>query len=144
MIPGTWRGQDGSGNDRAQLFGGLALFLFAIRQLSLTLKRLSEIRLKQLLQRAAGGPWREATTDAVLTSITSSSSATTRLIVAMGMEGEICLGPGIALMIAANIGTCTLELIAAVGSSAAARLTSLAHFAINCFEALLFFPFRWL
>lgn len=252
----------------AKIFGGLALFLFAIGQLSQTLKRLAGTRLKQLLQRVVGGPWRGVTTGAVvtflvqsssvtvllllgmvnagiinlrqavyvilgsevgttitaqvvafkvatlfypllifgfifkvvvrreklkdggefifslgliflamkimsdgarplrdypvvielissfgvypllgiaigavLTAITSSSSATTSLIIAMGMEGVIGLGPGIALMIGANIGTCVLELIASVGTSVSARRTGLAQFVINLCGALLFFPF---
>lgn len=78
---------------------------------------------------------------AVFTSITSSSSATTSLIIAMGMEGVIDLQSGIALMIGANIGTCTLELIAAIGTNITARRTGMAQFLINIIGALLFYPF---
>ena len=78
---------------------------------------------------------------AIFTSITSSSSATTSLIIAMGMEGVIDLRSGIALMIGANIGTCTLELIAAIGTSLSARRTGLAQFLVNIIGASLFYPF---
>jgi phosphate:Na+ symporter len=78
---------------------------------------------------------------ALFTAITSSSSATTSLVIAMSMEGVIGLPSGIALIIGANIGTCVLELIAAVGTSLAARRTAMAQFMINIIGALLFYPF---
>ncbi|MDY0350083.1 MAG: Na/Pi cotransporter family protein [Desulfobulbaceae bacterium] len=78
---------------------------------------------------------------AALTAITSSSSATTSLVIAMSMENIIDLKAGIALIIGANIGTCVLELIAAAGANTAARRTGMAQFMINVFGALLFFPF---
>jgi phosphate:Na+ symporter len=78
---------------------------------------------------------------AVLTAMTSSSSATTSLIIAMSMENIIDLKSGIALVIGANIGTCVLELVATAGTSTAARRTGMAQFMINVFGAVLFFPF---
>lgn len=78
---------------------------------------------------------------ALFTAITSSSSATTSLVIAMSMEGVIGLPSGIALIIGANIGTCVLELVAAVGTNLAARRTAMAQFMINVIGALLFYPF---
>jgi len=78
---------------------------------------------------------------AAMTAITNSSSATTSLVIAMSMEGIIGLQSGIALIIGANIGTCVLELIAAVGTNTAAKRTGMAQFIINIFGALLFYPF---
>lgn len=78
---------------------------------------------------------------ALFTAITSSSSATTSMVIAMSMEGVIGLPSGIALIIGANIGTCVLELIAAVGTNLAARRTGMAQFMINIIGAALFYPF---
>ncbi len=78
---------------------------------------------------------------ALFTAITSSSSATTSLVIAMSMEGIIGLPAGIALIIGANIGTCVLELIAAIGTNLAARRTAMAQFMINVIGAILFYPF---
>lgn len=78
---------------------------------------------------------------ALFTATTSSSSATTSMVIAMSMEGVIDLPSGIALIIGANIGTCVLELIAAVGTNLAARRTGMAQFMINIIGALLFYPF---
>lgn len=78
---------------------------------------------------------------ALLTAITNSSSTTTSLVIAMGIEGVIPLNSGIALVIGANIGTCVLELIAIIGTNTAAKRTGVAQFIINVFGALIFFPF---
>jgi phosphate:Na+ symporter len=78
---------------------------------------------------------------ALFTAITSSSSATTSMVIAMSMEGVIGLPSGIALIIGANIGTCVLELIAAIGTNLAARRTAMAQFMINVIGAVLFYPF---
>jgi phosphate:Na+ symporter len=78
---------------------------------------------------------------ALFTAVTSSSSATTSLVIAMSMEGVIGLPAGIALIIGANIGTCVLELIAAIGTNLATRRTAMAQFMINVIGAMLFYPF---
>ncbi|WP_163339404.1 Na/Pi cotransporter family protein [Desulfopila sp. IMCC35008] len=77
---------------------------------------------------------------AVFTAITSSSSATTSLVIAMSMEGVIDLPSGIALIVGANLGTCVLELIATIGTSISARRTGLAQFMINMLGAVMIFP----
>ena len=56
----------------------------------------------------------------------------TSLVIAMSMEGVIDLRTGITLIIGANIGTCVLELIAAVGTNLAARRTGMAQFPDQC------------
>jgi phosphate:Na+ symporter len=78
---------------------------------------------------------------ALLTAITSSSSATTSMVIAMSMEGVIDLPSGIALIIGANIGTCVLELIATAGTNTAAKRTGVAQFIINLLGAVIFYPF---
>jgi len=77
----------------------------------------------------------------IITAITSSSSATTSLVIAMSMEGVIDLTSGIGLIVGANIGTCVLELIAIVGTNISAKRTGVAQFIINIFGALLIYPF---
>lgn len=77
---------------------------------------------------------------AIFTAITSSSSATTSLVIAMSSEGAIDLMTGITLVVGANIGTCVLELIAVAGSRVNAKRTGLAQFLINLIGALLIYP----
>ncbi len=78
---------------------------------------------------------------AVFTAITSSSSATTSLVIAMSMEGIMPLHSGIALIIGANVGTCVLELVATIGTNSAAKRTGLAQFMVNLVGAVIFYPF---
>ena len=78
---------------------------------------------------------------ALFTAITSSSSATTSLVIAMSMEGVIPLQSGIALIIGANIGTCVLELVATIGTNCDAKRTGLAQFMVNLVGAVIFYPF---
>ena len=77
----------------------------------------------------------------IFTTITSSSSATTSLVIAMSMEGVVGLTSGITLIIGANIGTCVLELVAIVGTNNSAKRTGMAQFFINLLGALLIYPF---
>jgi phosphate:Na+ symporter len=78
---------------------------------------------------------------AFIAGITQSSSATTSLVIAMGAAGVIDLGPGIALVMGANIGTCFLELFAAIGATTPAKRTAIAQTLINIIGVTIFLPF---
>jgi len=77
---------------------------------------------------------------ALIAGVTQSSSATTSLVIAMGAGGAIDLGPGIALVMGANIGTCFLELFAAIGATTPAKRTAIAQTIINVIGVALFLP----
>ncbi|MFW9889866.1 MAG: Na/Pi cotransporter family protein [Candidatus Thorarchaeota archaeon] len=78
---------------------------------------------------------------ALIAGVTQSSSATTSLVIAMGAAGVIDLGPGIALVMGANIGTCFLELFAAIGATTPAKRTAIAQALINVIGVVIFLPF---
>lgn len=78
---------------------------------------------------------------ALIAGITQSSSATTSLVIALGMGGVIRLDAGIALVMGANIGTCFLEIVAAIGATSPAKRTALAQTMINVVGVLMFIPF---
>jgi phosphate:Na+ symporter len=78
---------------------------------------------------------------ALIAGVTQSSSATTSLVIAMGAVGVIDLGPGIALVLGANIGTCFLELFAGIGATSPAKRTALAQTVINITGVAIFLPF---
>ncbi|MHA2213542.1 MAG: Na/Pi cotransporter family protein [Candidatus Thorarchaeota archaeon] len=77
---------------------------------------------------------------AFIAGVTQSSSATTSLVIAMGISGVIELSPAIALIMGANIGTTFLELFAAVGATTPAKRTALAQALINILGVLIFLP----
>ena len=78
---------------------------------------------------------------ALIAGVTQSSSATTSLVIAMGGAGMIELGPGIALVMGANIGTCFLELFAGIGATTPAKRTAIAQTIINIVGVAIFLPF---
>jgi len=78
---------------------------------------------------------------AIFTAIIQSSSATTCLIIAMGIDGAIDLKSAIALIFGANLGTCALELIASISTSPATKRTALSQVMINIISIMIFYPF---
>ncbi len=78
---------------------------------------------------------------AIFTAIIQSSSATTGLVIAMGMENVITLPAAIALIFGANIGTTITGLIASIGSRLSSKRTAIAQLMINVGGVLLFLPF---
>ncbi len=78
---------------------------------------------------------------AIITGIIQSSSATSGLVIAMGMEGVIDLKAAVAVMIGANIGTCVTVLIASIGSSISSKRAAWFHLIFKTIGALIFIPF---
>ena len=75
---------------------------------------------------------------ALFTAVIQSSSATTGLVIAMGMEGVLTLPAAIALILGANIGTCITGLFAAIKSSKSAKRLAIAHLLFNSLGVLIF------
>lgn len=76
----------------------------------------------------------------VFTAVVQSSSATTGLVIAMGLEGVITLPAAIALMLGANLGTCITGFLAALNSSLNAKRLALAQFLKNMAGVLVLWP----
>jgi phosphate:Na+ symporter len=95
------------------LFGGLALFLFGLDQLSEGLKQAAGDALKTLLTRLTSNRFLGALTGAVVTGILNSSSVTTVLVVGFVTAGIMSLPQSVAVIMGANIGsTVTAQLLA--------------------------------
>lgn len=78
---------------------------------------------------------------AIFTGIIQSSSATTAIIIALGMNNLITLNSAIALVFGANMGTCVTALIASIGSSLSGKRAALAHILIKIIGVIIFLPF---
>jgi phosphate:Na+ symporter len=97
----------------AQLFGGLALFLFGMEQLSRGLKAAAGEQLKDVLARLTRNRVLAAITGAFVTAVLNSSSVTTVLVVGFITAGVISLGQSIGVILGANVGsTFTAQIIA--------------------------------
>ncbi len=78
---------------------------------------------------------------AVFTGIVQSSSATTGLVIAMGVNNVISLPAAIALILGANIGTCVTGAIASIGSCKSAKRAAFIQIFINVVTIAIFIPF---
>jgi phosphate:Na+ symporter len=94
-----------------------------------------------LFERFAQNPLLGIIAGALFTAVTSSSSATTSLVVALGIANVIQLPAGIALILGANIGTTFLELLAVFGMSLTAKRIAIAQGLINILGVVLMLPF---
>ena len=95
------------------LFGGLALFLFGMDQMSEGLKAAAGDSLKNVLSRLTKNRFMGALTGAFVTAILNSSSVTTVLVVGFISAGFMTLTQSVGVIMGANIGsTFTAQIVA--------------------------------
>ena len=95
------------------LFGGLALFLFGIDQMSTGLKAVAGERMATMLGSMTKNRFIGAITGAFVTAILNSSSVTTVLVVGFITAGIMSLSQSIGVIMGANIGsTMTAQIVA--------------------------------
>ena len=95
------------------LFGGLALFLFGIDQMSVGLKAVAGERMATMLGTMTKNRFIGAITGAFVTAILNSSSVTTVLVVGFITAGIMTLSQSIGVIMGANIGsTMTAQIVA--------------------------------
>ncbi len=95
------------------LFGGLALFLFGLEQLSEGLKKAAGPAMQSMLSRLTTNRVTGAVTGASVTAILNSSSVTTVLVVGFVSAGVMSLQQSVGIIMGANIGsTMTAQLLA--------------------------------
>ena len=90
---------------------GLALFLFGIDYLSLSLQELSPTRLKNLLAKCTSSTFKAILIGCFITCIIQSSSATTALTVSLINTNLLTFSQSIGIIMGANIGTTITALI---------------------------------
>ncbi len=88
-----------------QLFGGLAIFLFGMEQMSESLKMVAGSRMKDVLARLTGNRFMGLGTGAFVTAIIQSSSVTTVMLVGFVATGLMSLSQAVGVILGANIGT---------------------------------------
>ncbi len=95
------------------LFGGLALFLFGMDQMTGTLKAIAGERMKSTLERLTANRFTGVLAGAFVTSVIQSSSVTTVLVVGFVSAGLMSLSQAIGVIMGAEIGTTiTAQIIA--------------------------------
>jgi phosphate:Na+ symporter len=95
------------------LFGGLALFLFGMEQMSNGLKAAAGEGLKNLMERLTKNRFMGAMTGAFVTAVLNSSSVTTVLVVGFITAGVMTFAQSVGVIMGANIGsTFTAQIVA--------------------------------
>lgn len=95
------------------LFGGLAIFLFGMNQMSDALQKAAGERMKKILAMFTSHPVKGALAGALVTAVLQSSSATTVMTIGFVSAGLMSLPQAISVIFGANIGTTmTAQLIA--------------------------------
>lgn len=95
------------------LGGGLALFLFGMRQMTESLKTVAGSSMKNLLAKLTANRFTAALAGIIITAVIQSSSVTTVLMVGFISAGLLTLEQSIGVIIGANVGTTiTAQIIA--------------------------------
>lgn len=76
----------------------------------------------------------------VFTALIHSSSTTAGVIIALSHQGLMTLPMATAMVLGSNIGTCITGILAAIGSSPAAKRVAAAHVLLNIVGVLICFP----
>jgi phosphate:Na+ symporter len=95
------------------LFGGLAIFIFGMNEMSSGLKKIAGDRLRKVLKALTGNPIIGVLVGALVTALMQSSSATTVMVIGFVAARLMTLPQAIAVILGANIGTTiTAQLVA--------------------------------
>ncbi|HEY5674962.1 MAG TPA: Na/Pi cotransporter family protein [Malonomonas sp.] len=87
------------------MFGGLALFLLGMEQMSDGLKAAAGVRMQSILGKLTSNRFSGVGVGALVTAVIQSSSVTTVLVVGFVSAGLMTLGQSIGVIMGANIGT---------------------------------------
>jgi len=127
--------------DAGQAILGFGLLFLGLR---LILDGVAPLRLNPLavdvLQAVAKSPLLALVVAAAFTALVHSSAATIGLTLALAANGLVDARGAVAIVLGANIGTCSSALEAAVGAGAEARRVATAHIAFKVLGAALAFP----
>jgi phosphate:Na+ symporter len=96
------------------------------------------------LQIAGEAPWRGILTGLIAAATLQSSSAVMGIVLGLAHEGMVTLPAGVALVIGADLGTCSTALIASIGMDFTARRAAWFHFFFNLISlvlAMAFYPY---
>lgn len=95
------------------LFGGLAIFLFGMEQMSEAMRIVAGLRMRDVLKRLTSNRWTGLLTGSVVTAIVQSSSVTTVMVVGFITAGLMTFSQALGIILGANIGTTlTVQIIA--------------------------------
>ena len=109
--------------------GALAVFLYAMKEMSEGLQKAAGSRMRAILGKITGNPFSGILTGTAVTAVIQSSSATTVMVVSFVNAGLLSLAGAVAVIMGANIGTtATSWIIALLGLGEGEGIFSLPMF----------------
>lgn len=99
------------------LFGGLALFLYGVSMMGGSLERAALGRMRKMLGRLTGTPFRGVLLGAAVTAAVQSSSAATVMVAGLVGAGAVTLRQAVGVIMGANIGTTVTAHLLCLGGS---------------------------
>jgi phosphate:Na+ symporter len=134
-----------SKNEKVRHYGamtmGLGLVFFGMSLMSDATSPLRDYEPFRALMTRMEHPLYGILLAAVFTAAVQSSSATTGLVLALALKGNISLEAGIAMIFGANIGTCVTAMLASLGKPREAVQAALVHVLFNIAGVVLWFAF---
>ena len=116
------------------LFGGLAIFLFGMEQMTATLKAVAGDGMKRILARLTTNRFKAVGAGAFVTAVIQSSSVTTVLVVGFVSAGLMSLQQSIGMIMGAEIGTTVTAQIIAFKVTGYALVAVAVGFAMQFFS----------
>ena len=116
---------------------GIGMIFFSLLLIEESVAPLKDSSSFQGWMVALENPWKGAGIGALVTVIVQSSSATVGMVIALGTKKLISITAALAIMLGAELGTCSDTLLASIGRSRPAIKTGLFHLAFNLLSILL-------
>ena len=88
-----------------QMLGGLALFLYGMRLMSSSLKESSSGKLKSMMEKVTGNPFKAFLLGLIVTAVIQSSTATIVITSGLVAGGIITMHQSLGIIVGANVGT---------------------------------------
>lgn len=120
---------------------GFGILFVGMGQMSSSMKPLTDSPIFTNILAVVGGKWYLGImAGAVITAILQSSSATTGILVALALAGNINIYDVLPIIFGCNIGTCITAMLASIGTNKTAHKAAILHLIFNLAGTILFIP----
>jgi phosphate:Na+ symporter len=120
---------------------GIGLIFLGMEIMSQSMEPLKDYPPFLSLMATLNNPWASLIAAALFTALVQASAATLGVAIVFASQGLIGLEAGVAMILGANIGTCVLAAVAAVGKPSEAVRAAVVHIIFKITGALIALPF---
>lgn len=126
-------------NEIGMIFCGFGVLFIGMEMMGYAMKPLGEMEsFVNLMTKFSNVPILGILVGTIFTAIIQSSSASVGILQALANSGAIGFDSAIYILFGQNIGTCVTALLASIGTSRAAKRTTIIHFSFNIIGTILF------